>query len=70
MSWSRPVFSSNVQEIGWNEDTGEMTVLWNSGKRSAYAGVPEELALQASKAASVGSFLNDEIKGQFAHRYV
>ena len=70
MSWERSVFSSNVQTIGWDEESGDMTVTWNSGKRSAYSDVPEGLAEQASKAASVGQFLNAEIKPYYSHRYV
>ena len=69
MSWEKNVFSSNVQSVGYSDD-GDLLITWNSGKRSAYSGVPEDLAEQCSKAASVGSFLNAEIKNQFPHRYV
>ena len=69
MSWQNSVFSSNVSEIGYDDETGEMLVVWNSGRTSAYAGVPEDVALQASKAPSVGQFLNTEIKPFYAHRY-
>lgn len=68
--WQVPVFSSNVQEIGWEEQGPALIVVWKSGKRSAYSGVDEETALQCSKAASVGQFLNAEIKPNFSHRYV
>ena len=70
VSWEKNVFSSNVQSVGYDSASGDLIVTWNTGKRSAYAGVPEDLAEQVSKAASVGSFLNAEIKPNFSHRYV
>ena len=70
MSWSKSVFSSNVQEVGYDDESGSLLITWNTGKRSAYAGVPEDLAVQVSKAASVGSFLNSDIKPFYSHRYV
>lgn len=70
MSWMKSVFSSNVQEIGYDGANGELIVVWNSGKRSAYTGVPEDVAVSCSKAVSVGQFLNSEIKPNFSHRYL
>lgn len=68
--WMQQVYSSMAREIGYDADTKEMIVVWKNGRRSAYAGVPEELALQVSTAPSVGSMLNDEIKPYYQHRYV
>lgn len=70
MPWERNVFSSNVQAVGYNEETEELLVTWKNGKVSAYQGVSEETADALSKAPSVGVMLNMEIKGQYAHRYV
>lgn len=72
-SWQRDVFSSMVSSIGWEGDdalSGTLTVSWAKGKRSAYEGVPEDLAIQLSKAPSVGAMINSDIKGQYAHRYI
>lgn len=69
MSWSRSVFSSNVSEIGYDSDSGEMLVTWKNGKTSAYAGVSEETADAAARAPSVGQFLNSDIKPFYSHRY-
>ena len=70
MSWSKSVYSSNVSEIGYDDETGEMLVTWSkSGKVSAYAGVPEDVAEACSVAPSVGSFLNSEVKPFYQHRY-
>ncbi|MFZ3215649.1 MAG: KTSC domain-containing protein [Candidatus Acidiferrales bacterium] len=71
MSWSRTVFSSMVSEVGYDDQAQEMIVTWaKGGKTSAYAGVPEELADTCSRAPSVGSFINSEIKPFYSHRYV
>lgn len=69
MSWSKSVYSSNVSEVGYDSDTGELLVTWKSGKTSAYQGVPEDLAEQVSRAPSVGQMLNSEIKPYYSHRY-
>lgn len=70
MSWSRPVFSSMVQEVGYDDQTQDLLVTWTNGKRSAYAGVPEELAIELSKAPSVGQMINMEVKPNYRHRYL
>lgn len=70
IAWETPVHSSNVSSVGYDADSGELIIKWNSGKTSAYAGVPEGLALELSKAPSVGQMLNSQIKPIYAHRYV
>ena len=70
MSWNHRVFSSNVESIGWDSDSEEIIVYWNSGKVSAYSGGNEGLAEAAANAASVGSFVNSEIKPSLSHRYI
>ena len=69
MPWSKSVYSSNVSEVAYDEETKELTITWTRGKRSIYSGVPEELAIDLSNAPSVGSMLNSEIKNSFPHRY-
>lgn len=71
MTWERQVFSEMVSSIGYDAESGDMIVTWKkSGRTSAYSGVPEDVALQAAMAASVGQFINNEIKPIYAHRYV
>lgn len=71
MSWNVPVFSDMVSEVGYDDSAGELLITWKkSGKVSAYSGVPEEKALELSKAASVGGMFNSEIRNQYPHRYV
>lgn len=68
----KSVYSSMVAEVGYDTDTQELLVKWaRSGKLSGYAGVPEETAqaLADGKMASVGLFINSDIKDQYSHRY-
>ena len=70
MSWNKPVFSSMCTNVGYDPERKEMTVTFTNGKTVAYSGVPEELALELSVAPSVGTMLNEQIKGQYPFRYV
>ena len=70
MTWEKNVFSSMANAIGYEAETGDMIVTWKNGRRSAYSGVPEDVALQGTTVASVGQWLNNEIKPIYAHRYV
>ena len=67
--WSKSVYSSNVSEVAYDEETKELTITWTRGKRSIYSGVPEELAIDLSNAPSVGTMLGQEIKPYYSHRY-
>jgi hypothetical protein len=57
-----------VQSISYDADSNAMVVTFNSGKSYAYAGVPEDVARDAANAASVGEFINSEIKGRYSYR--
>jgi hypothetical protein len=67
--WTKPVYSSNVQEVAYDEEKKELYITWTRGKRSVYSGVPAELAVDLSNAPSVGTMLNQEIKPYYQHRY-
>jgi hypothetical protein len=70
MSWTKSVFSSHVDEIGYDSDKQELTVTWKNGRMSAYEGVDEQTAHQAANAPSVGQFLHSEIKPNYRHKYI
>lgn len=69
MSWSQAVYSSNISEVGYDDESGELLVTWKSGKTSAYQGVPEAKALEGANAPSVGQWINAEIKPYYSHSY-
>jgi len=65
----RSVFSSNVDEIGYDQETEELHVKWTSGKTSIYGpGVSPDVAEQTMNAFSVGQAVR-AIKGSYPHRY-
>ena len=68
IKWSN-VYSSHVNRVGHDSDTGEMLVQWQSGKVSAYEGVSAEKVEDISKSASVGERIKTEIKPTYKHRY-
>ena len=71
MSWSKTVYSSMASEVGWDSDTNEILITWvRSGRKSAYAGGDEGLALELANAPSVGGMINSQIKPYLSHRYV
>ena len=70
MSWSKSVFSSHVETVGYDSDKNEMTVTWKNGRVSAYEGVDEQTALQVANAPSIGQALHNDIKPNYAHRYI
>jgi hypothetical protein len=65
----RHVFSSNVREIGYDADTNELVVRWIKGRTSVYSEVPANIADQVMNSPSVGSALNEMVKGVYEHRY-
>lgn len=62
-TWSKPVFSDMIAEVGWDEDTQEVLVTFaRKGKTAAYKGFDEGTAEQLSRAGSVGTMFLTEIK--------
>lgn len=68
MSWTKSVFSSMVQEISWGDNV--MTITYNNGNTYEYHGVPEDVALEGSKAPSVGQWVDTEVKGKYGYRKI
>jgi hypothetical protein len=52
------VDSSAVAEVGFNEEAGEITVVWNSGQESTFEGDRQTFESLAG-AGSVGKAVND-----------
>ena len=56
------VDSSNIESIGYEDDTQELHVQFLSGGYYIYHGVPRQIFDGLMSAPSKGSFLNREIK--------
>lgn len=65
----KDVYSSHVDSIGYDEQTQELHVRWDSGRTSIYSNVPKALAERTMNAWSVGKTLIQDIKPHFPHRY-
>jgi len=61
--WMKPVLSSMIEEVGWDDETQEVLVKFlKGGKTGAYTGFDEGTALALSTALSAGGMFLDEIK--------
>lgn len=59
------VISSNIAAAGYDSDSGEMHVQFNSGHVYAYYGVPEELYQAFENSPSKGQFFHQFIRGRY-----
>lgn len=65
-----PVASSNLSSVGYDQDNGELHVVFKNGGRYAYEGVPPGIYEGLVNAASPGSYLTIYVKNVFKHRKV
>ncbi len=61
------VSSSNVAAVGYDSDSSTLRVQFTNGSVYDYDGVSEEEYDSLVTADSVGSYLNSNIKGIYAH---
>lgn len=59
------VNSSNIDQVGYEEDQRELHVVFKSGSHYVYYDVPAETFQQLVDAPSLGSFLNRELKNVY-----
>jgi len=56
------VESSNIAAVGYDEETKELRIEFNSGKTYSYQDVPKELATDLLYADSVGRYFHAHIR--------
>lgn len=62
----RPVSSSNIASIGYDEATSDLYVTFlGSGRTYKYENVPPGEFSMLERAGSVGSYFAENIKGQY-----
>lgn len=71
----RQVFSSFVDSIGYDHDTGELHVEHRATKRgmgstAVYEGVPSDIADRVINSASIGEALHAFVRGKYTHRII
>ncbi len=64
------VVSSNIAEIGYDENSRTLEVLFNNGSVYQYFDVPPQIHAEIMQAGSVGQYLNANIKGNFRYARV
>lgn len=61
------VTSSNVEEVGYDEEKQELLILFKNGSFYAYLGVPESEFQELVNSESVGKYLAAKIKPTYAY---
>lgn len=64
------VSSSNIAEIGYDEDRRILEVLFRSGGVYQYFDVPPQIYGEMRQASSIGQYINSNIKGNFRYARV
>lgn len=63
-----PVESSMMSHVGYDEDNKILSILFHSGKRYEYDGVPKTVFLGLLAADSKGAYFNENIDGTYGYR--
>ena len=63
----RAVDSSNIAEVGYDERSNTLEVLFRNGRVYQYFAVPSQEAHSLMNAASHGQYLNHHIKGRYRY---
>ncbi len=64
VSW-QAVVSSNIEQIGYEDSTQELSVRFKGGAVYVYQSVPGVVWADFIGSESKGKFLNENIKGQY-----
>lgn len=65
------VDSTNIDQIGYDEDQREAHVLFKNGRHYVYSEVTSEVWERFKEASSKGKFINEEFKSKgYAYRQV
>lgn len=66
----QPVSSSNVQSIGYDENTQILYVRFLNGTMYSYSNVPYVIYEQLLNAPSVGSYMHRNIKDRYPYERI
>ncbi|WP_425502711.1 KTSC domain-containing protein [Pinirhizobacter soli] len=64
------VTSSNISEVGYDENSRTLEVLFSNGSLYQYFDVPPQIYAELERAGSIGQYLNANIKGNFRYARV
>ena len=64
------VTSSNIAEIGYDEPSRTLEVMFNNGRIYQYFEVPQQVYRELVGGGSIGKYLNAHIKGTYRYARV
>lgn len=64
------VSSSNVLSVGYDPKTATLEVEFHGGSIYEYYNVPEAVYEGLLSAASIGGYLNDQVKGRYQYQRI
>jgi hypothetical protein len=64
------VSSSNVSEVGYDEGSRTLEVLFTNGSTYQYFDVPPQIYVELIQTSSIGMYLNSNVKGHFRYARV
>lgn len=64
------VVSTNIAQLGYDQEDKVLYITFNSGHEWAYEGVPEDVYENLRDAGSVGGYFARAVKGRFTGREV
>lgn len=64
------VTSSNISEVGYDETSRILEVLFSNGSVYQYFDVPPQIYTELMQAGSIGQYLNANVKGNFRYARV
>ncbi len=67
IEWSA-IDSSAIDEVGYDEDRRELTLLMRDGSRIIYSGVPPGVVRGLLDAGSAGRYFNAYIRDNYSYR--
>jgi hypothetical protein len=67
MIQSKPVFSSFVDKVTYDDATQQLAIEYTAGGSTTYQKVPSDVASKVFGAESIGAALHEHVRGQFQH---
>jgi len=66
MKWVS-VRSSNISDVGYDDETSELGVIFKGGATYRYSDVPEDVYNDFIQSKSLGQYLHRNIKGSYEY---
>ena len=66
----RSVFSSHINQIGYDSERQELHVTFANGSQVIYRDISERVARDVLTAPSIGTELHRSVRGQYSHHYL